>query len=53
MAACQTHSVYSYSIVTIAVYFALLLCSANQACTLTDPGAGVDQGRIRKGGGGV
>ena len=29
----QTHKVPSCSIVTIAVYFASLLCSANQACT--------------------
>ena len=32
-ASCQTHSVQSYPIVTCPMHFALLLCSASQACT--------------------
>ena len=37
---CWTHSVQSYTIETISMFFALLLRSANQACTKGEGGGG-------------
>ena len=44
LTSCRTHAVQSYTIETISMFFALLLRSANQACTECSPAAGAGGG---------